>query len=129
MGLPLGPLLGDPDDPMGVARTFHFAEIRRLTLTFLPSLIPALVLLWPRHPRRSQLDVALFWVFAGFAWSQLYLPTLILGQTGMPRTYVEFNDTLVMATGLAKFAGWLALATLVLATLRPIFVVVSNRRT
>ncbi|SLN39164.1 hypothetical protein [Pseudooctadecabacter jejudonensis] len=128
-GRPLGPLFANTDDPTDISLVFHFAELRRLTLTYAVTLLPTVALLWPSHPVRAPWDVALFWGFATLALAHLYLPTLMLGREGMPPNYVDFSDRLAFATGLARTAGGLAVLTLVLAVLRPIFVAIRKRLT
>ena len=126
-GWPFGWAVPQGPDSLSLTSFFLNAEARRLVLSMLPALLPALALFGVGHAERARWDLALFWLFAIFALANLYGPTLALGHIGMPRRYAEYDELLERVTGLAQFAGFLALATLVAATLRPIFLVIRRR--
>lgn len=99
---------------------YVIANLNVLAATLIPALILGLLLLLPSHPRRDPVDLALFWSIIGLTLVSSYGTSLMLGNSAMPRRYVDYGDALQSVLTLKHILDLVCYVLVFIAAARPV---------
>jgi len=121
----LNPLLQANGSVTGLHDTYyvisHFRFYAKLAIPGL--VVGALLLGIAAHPRRTKIDIGLFWLCAALFFGSSLTVALIFGSglSGMPRRYIDDTSSLELAHSLGGLMAVFAYITALIAAARPIW--------
>jgi heme/copper-type cytochrome/quinol oxidase subunit 1 len=96
------------------------ANFTALNGIVVPAFVIGALLFIRVHPRRTALDIGLFWTAIVLSFAASFGLAMILSGAGMPRRYAEYPDWIEAVSGLSIAAESLANITLFVAAARPL---------
>lgn len=107
-------------------RTFHdtyyvIAHLKWLGGLAIPAAMIGALQFLPAHPKRAHIDIVLFWATVGLLVAISFGPTWYFLNGGMPRRYIDHDDTFMTVNTLTNIGGLILFTCALIAIARPVW--------